>query len=523
MEARAIVPDKPFQKSWEAFENLTAKLAKTEVLKLDHAELERLLKEENRELFRLLLQDHLNLRGNGETEDRVVGEDEVERTHRRERSRPLRSLFGPVQVTRVCYGARGYDSRSPLDTQLNLPMGTYSLGVRRRAAIEAAKVSFDAVVETLAEDTGAPVPKRQVEELARLAAVDFDAFYAQRQPAANASTGPVLVITTDGKGIVMRKQDLREATRKAAKKFVPKLKKRRSKGEKAGRKRMAQVAAVYTVERFIRTPNDIVGELRPQDDEQPAKARPRPEHKRVWASIEHDAEDVIIEAFDEAARRDPARDKDWVALVDGNETQLDRVLACIPHYANTVTVIVDVIHVLEYMWDAAHAIHGEGKPAAEAWVTKRLRYLLEGVEPSTVAAGIRRSATKNGVTKSGRKKVDACANYLCKFADHLRYGDYIAAGYPIATGVIEGACRHLIKDRMDITGARWSLAGAEAVLRLRALRSSGDLDEYWAFHERQEFARNHLARYANGEPPRVATPSKSRPGGHLRLVSGTSS
>jgi hypothetical protein len=256
MEARAITPDNPFRRSQQTFEILTAKLGTDEVLELDHAQVEKLLDREGRELLRQLFQDHVDFRGGGEATTKVEGEDGVARTHQRERSRPLRSLFGPITITRLCYGARGHDSRCPLDPQLNLPKESYSLGVRRRVAVEAANVSFDATVESLAENTGAPIPKRQAEQLARMCAVDFDDFYEQRQPAANASTGDVLVITTDGKGVVMREQDLRDKTRKSAKKSVPKLKKRRSKGEKAGRKRMAQIAAVYTVERFVRSADD---------------------------------------------------------------------------------------------------------------------------------------------------------------------------------------------------------------------------------------------------------------------------
>jgi len=219
MEARAIAHDKPFHKSREVFEKLAGRLGTNEFLDLDHAQVEQALENEGRELIRQLFQDHIDLRGGGRALRPVIGEDGVERTHVRERSRPLRTLFGPLTVTRSCYGARGHDSRSPLDTQLNLPQGTYSLGVRRRVAVEAAKVAFDTVAESLADTTGAPVPKRQAEALARMSAVDFDAFYRQRELAANEPTGEVLVITTDGKGIVMREQDLRENTRKAAKKF----------------------------------------------------------------------------------------------------------------------------------------------------------------------------------------------------------------------------------------------------------------------------------------------------------------
>ena len=132
------------------------------------------------------------------------------------------------------------------------------------------------------------------------------------------------------------------------------------------------------------------------------------------------------------------------------------------------------------------------------WVQERLLRILRG-EACLVAAGIRRSATRRKLTPDNRENVDQCADYLLNHASSLHYDECLAAGFPIATGVIEGACRHLVSDRMDLTGARWSLAGAEAVLRLRALRSSGDFDEYWRFHEQCEYERNHASRYADGK------------------------
>ena len=136
--------------------------------------------------------------------------------------------------------------------------------------------------------------------------------------------------------------------------------------------------------------------------------------------------------------------------------------------------------------------------------------ILRG-EACLVAAGIRRSATRRKLTPDNRENVDQCADYLLNHASYLHYDECLAAGFPIATGVIEGACRHLVSDRMDLTGARWSLAGAEAVLRLRALRSSGDFDEYWRFHEQCEYERNHASRYADGK----VVPVKGR---HLKRV-----
>jgi hypothetical protein len=166
-----------------------------------------------------------------------------------------------------------------------------------------------------------------------------------------------------------------------------------------------------------------------------------------------------------------------------------------------VTIILDFIHVLEYLWKASYSFHEDGTKQAEAWVHERLLWLLEGRSVSDIAAGMRRSATWRQLDTDKRAAVDDCADYLLKYQSFLIYGQALRDGLPIATGVIEGACRYLVKDRMDRTGARWSLQGAEAVLRLRALHASGDFKAYWQFHLRQELLRNHVGHYANGYVP----------------------
>ena len=108
-----------------------------------------------------------------------------------------------------------------------------------------------------------------------------------------------------------------------------------------------------------------------------------------------------------------------------------------------------------------------------------------------------------------RKPADDCADYLLKYAAYLQYEEALKRGVPIATGVIEGACGYLVEARLNRSGARWSLTGAEAVLRLRALRASGDFDKYWEFHEQQEYQRNHAAKYADHHVPDVVTPAVS--------------
>jgi hypothetical protein len=279
---------------------------------------------------------------------------------------------------------------------------------------------------------------------------------------------------------------------------------------------MGTVAAVYTIEPLVRTPEQIVREFGPVHDALPP--RPRPEDTRVWASIKHPPEAIIKQMFDEALRRDPKHRKQWIALVDGNQTQLDFLQLAAKDYGVELQIILDLIHVLEYLWKAAWAFHHPGDCAAEAWVGERLVEILRG-RSSEVAAGMRRSATLRELSAKEREPVDDCADYLLKYREFLHDDRYLAKGYPIATGVIEGACRYLVKDRMEITGARWRLAGAEAVLRLRSLRVSGDFDQYWEFHLQQEYKRNHEARYEKGQPP-LPNPAlkKQTKASHLRLV-----
>jgi hypothetical protein len=498
-----------FSSSSRAFESLVGFLTSSAALALEHYALEQEVEVQGREVLRCLLQDHLDLRTEREVTGPVTGSDGVGRTHLRDESRPLMSLFGGVRVGRVGVGARRHESLFPMDAELNLPQERHSHGVRRRVAIEAAKGSFDGAVEAVTTQTGAEVSKRQAERLTATTAQDFDAFYARRPSSeVQAKEGEIVVMTSDGKGVVVRNEDLREKTRQAAAKSEHKLQKRLSKGEKRNRKRMATVASVYTVAPHVRTPQDIVSELRPVQDA--AKPRPKLNHKRVWASVTKEPEEVIKEAFDEAAGRDPRRQHRWAAVLDGNTTQIDLMETEARNRRVELTIVLDIIHALEYLWKAAYCFHADGTKEAEAWVTQRLTALLEG-KVSNVVAGITRSATLQGLDALARKPVDACARYFLNHKQYMRYDEYLADGLPIASGVIEGACRHLVKDRMELTGARWSLSGAEAVLRVRALRSSGDFDAYWSFHLDAERQRNHTSNYAGGIVRSVSKP-------HLRLV-----
>jgi hypothetical protein len=220
----------------------------------------------------------------------------------------------------------------------------------------------------------------------------------------------------------------------------------------------------------------------------------------LTASVVADAATVVADIFDEADRRDPNHARDWVALVDGNNHQIQRIRAEAAARDKPVAIVCDFLHVLEYLWKAAWSFHAEADPAAEQWVRHHARNVLDG-KATRVAGAIRRQATTSALTPKQREGADTCARYLTNKAAYLDYPTALTHGWPIATGVIEGACRHLVKDRMDLTGARWGLDGAEAILKLRALRSNDNFDEYWTYHLAQERRRVHESRYTDGVIP----------------------
>jgi hypothetical protein len=499
------VPDgaaQPFTAARTCFEELVAFAGGDRAGELDHAGLEEQLASRGRELLRQLYQDHLDLRAAREVRlASVTDADGVpHRLVEADHNRTLATVFGEVNVRRLAYRAHGQANLHPVDAALNLPAEKHSHGLRRIAATEAARGSFDEALLALRRHTGAGLGKRQVEALTVRAAVDFDAFYAAHRTAP-ASDGQLLVLQVDGKGIVMRPDALRPATAKAAGRATAKLSGRLSKGEKRYRKRIAEIGAVHDAKPVPRSVADIL----PATDVQRAAAveGPRAANKWLTASVIEDAASVVATVFDEATRRDPHHARTWVALVDGANHQIDRINAEAHARGVTVHVLCDFIHVLEYLWKATWSFHDEGDPTAQAWVHDKARAILDG-KARTVAATIRRTASTRQLSPTARKGADEAARYLTNKAPYLDYPTALADGWPIATGVIEGACRHLVADRLDITGARWGLDGAEAVLQLRALRSNGDFDHYWAYHQTQERQRVHACRYADNAIPQAA-------------------
>lgn len=433
-----------------------------------------------RELLRLLLQAQVECRGNGDVGPTIQvfgrgnSDEVVEYAHRRMHARPVVTIFGKIYVRRVGYGMNGEVSIHPLDEQLQLPSRIYSYEIQRRLVKKIVQGPFDEAVEGVEEATGVRVPKRSAEEILVDASVDFQSFYARRGGNRGEKSGPILVGSVDSKGIPMVKSEL-------ALKRV-----RRGKGQKAQKKKMATVAAVFTQKPYIRTPEEIVQRLfaLEQEGTKGQDRNSRPERKRVWASLEAGKDSFIRDVAEEMNRRDPRGEKTHVVVTDGERALQRRVC----YFMKGAILILDFLHVLERLWAACHALYGEGSDDTQDFVRERALRILRG-DVSQVVKGLRQIATKRNFKGEKRKKLLDAANYFYKNKSRMYYNDYLRQGLPIASGSVEGACKNLIKDRMERSGMRWTRKMAEAMLKMRATYLSGDFDDYWDYHVAQDQER----------------------------------
>jgi len=433
-----------------------------------------------REMSRKLLQAHIAARGRGDVglQILVTPADSEARIHKRGNIDDCKkqTIFGEVAVERKAYSCPGQKSIHPVDEVLELPERSFSYELQRIVTKGAIQGPFDEAIETVEEFTGVSISKRSAEDIVKDAAKDFDAFYEQREIPPAEETGPILVGAVDGKGIPMKKPE-------TAERVV-----RRRKGEKASKKKMATVAAVYPLQPRIRTPEEVVESLfrTPLESagRHPSQKLAKPENKRVWASLKKGKDLVIQEVQEEMDRRDPNSIKKRVAVTDGERALQRRVVK----WLTGNLLILDLLHVLEKLWKAAYVFHAEGSEEATQWVKDRVLSILRG-NVSLVVRGIRQSCTKRGFKGKELKVLTDVTGYLYRNRHYMKYHEYLAAGLPIASGAVEGACKNLIKDRMERSGMRWVPEMAEAMVQLRAAYLSGDFYEYWAFHITQDQKR----------------------------------
>ena len=309
---------------------------------------------------------------------------------------------------------------------------------------------------------------RSLEHMNRSMAKEVTAFRESQEASPPQEKAPILVISADGKGVPMRREREEPANRSV----------RRQKGEKANKKRMACVGAVYTIEPFVRSSDEVVNEVMRKDCQQ---NRPIPQNKQVRAELtraqkgqEVNAKDAIFSWFSQQiAARNRGQEKHLVCLMDGERA----LWQTLEYHVTDAVCILDLFHVMERLWTAAHCFYPENSDEAEAFVTARLERILQG-DVGRVIGGLKQMATKNKLVGERKKRLGKVIGYLQNNRPYMAYDDYLAKGYPIGSGVVEGACRHLVKDRMELTGMRWVTEGAQAMLDLRATYLNGDWDNF---------------------------------------------
>jgi hypothetical protein len=494
MEAQLTLDGDCYLPARNGFKDLLASLRGPGV-SMNHAELEEWLDVRGKELKRLLYQGRLDAHCHAEEKERAQAPT-PENVNVRSYTRQIENSFGRVSLRRLGYKVAGQETSFPLDKKLNLPADIYSHPLRRRVVEEARDRAWDGVVDRVDHTTGGHVPKRQAQELAIKATQDIEEFYEQREAPKAMGGSAHLLGSSDCKGIRMLPAALREATRKSAaaeKADAVRGDPMAPKKLRSHDKRMAVVTAVWEQEAQPRQASDIVSELhrKPKEKNQRKKA-PQPQNMRVSASVKKSVSTGVAEMFDELDRRDPKRVRKVGVLVDGDENQQTAILTEGRRRGRALTLVLDIIHVIHYLWLAGFALCHKKRKATDIWLAQHLLMLLSSPVAELISA-LEAETTKQNKTLSvaDRKAINKALGYLRRNASFLDYSTYLAQGLPIATGIIEGACRHLIQDRLGITGARWGLRGAEAMLRLRSLHSSGDWEDYWRFHQKKEALRNY--------------------------------
>jgi hypothetical protein len=418
----------------------------------------------------------LRLQGQGDLGEHVRLPDgralrRLEHTH----ERPYRSVFGDFTLSRACYGSREGQRIDfvPLDARLQLPECDYSYLLQEWDQTLGCESAFAKVAATIKGMLGVEQPVDSLERQNRQMAQAVGPFRESR-PLPGQREGELFVASDDAKGVVMRRD---EGDRPAA--F-------RKRGDKANKKRMAVVGAVYSVDRFVRTPLEMTATLfrDPRQAGEEGPRRPEPVGKHVWARLSEAADGnqsgPIREVFSwqkrELDKRNPGGAKEVVSLLDG---QPNLQTATRQHLGGSVVEILEILHVTPRLWQAAHLFCEEGSDEARQFVRARVLRVLSG-EVKGVLKGLRRLGTVRGLVGKKGKDLRELCNFLQKNAERMRYDEYLKKGYPIASGVIEGACRHYVKDRMERSGMRWTVEGAQAMLDVRSEYLNGD---WQAFHQ----------------------------------------
>ena len=436
-------------------------------------------------LGRMLMQLFFTVCSERETRHKALEDEGGCRAHMGQLPRQYVSLFGEVEVKRHYYWSAGVGGRYPLDAELSLPERIFSDCVQEMLGAIEVWVPQDHTLKLIEQFFGLSIPKGSLQGSAADQAAYVEAYYDQRAVPAPLAEDTILVVTVDGKGIPMTRRD------------SPPPQARRSKGQKKTATKEAVVTATYTVAPYPRTRDDIIqallAEARAPDASPKTPVRPAIHGKQTFGTLA--GKTVALEQLSaRVAQRQQTSIVHRVALTDGALALQQQTVAAFPGF----TLILDLIHAVEYLWDAVNVLLGETHPARLAWMTDALHCVLDNdLERLLDHLDYQRSAP--ALSPAQQKTLTTVVNYLRRNQPYMHYQHYLTQGWPIGTGVIEGACRHLVKDRFEQSGMHWSRAGADAMLRLRAVALNDDWADFQYF--RRQLA--HVSRYGSPYPEPV--------------------
>jgi len=389
------------------------------------------------------------------------------------------SIFGKLRFARPYFYHQGKDGQTPLDAKLSLGDDCYSDLVREVNDYLGVYDVYHKASDILERLLGLNLSTRVIQTNLGEDATDVSAYYAQKPaPLAN-SEAEILVIQADGKGIPMILEETKTDPV------------RLGKGEKHGRKQEAIVTSVYSIERFTRTPEQVIASYY----DKISLGRPsQPQNKHLWATL--DGKDVALSRLAEQVRsRLGSHIQHKIALCDGCKSLQTRIAKYFPDFIQ----VLDFIHANEYLWKLANALFGETNDQRFEWMKTHTLQLLSG-KTKRLIAKFRSLAKQPKISKSKRTQLITTANYFERNLPFMDYPTYLSNGWAIASGVIEGACRHFVKDRCELSGMRWSQSGAENLLRLRAVAENNDWDDYHAYRKLQRHQRLYGSLPASLEP-----------------------
>lgn len=457
-------------------------------------QVERGLHEQLRVLGLKLVEDYVKAAGDGDQGPTVVHKKQELKRSSELHERKYHSIFGRVEIRRYVYQRRAKQAAEyvPTDEKLGLPASEQSYLLEEWSQRLVTNQPYAEARDILQELLGVDISVRALEHMNGRLAEHVNFYWESASPPPADEEGEILVVTADGKGVPMRQNQNeryeQELGKKKPKRRQPlayeKTTKRGSCGAPKCRKQMAYLGVVYSVDRFVRRPEEIVEEVQRQAKQQ---ERPQPQYKRYRAEMNTIEDQKISKGqprlFEwlaaEVAARNPQGKKPVVCLMDGQQSLWFRKREHLPDAVG----ILDIFHVLEKLWEAAHCFHRESSLEAEQFVGKYLTMLLEGKTGSVIGV-FRRFA--NELAGAKRKQLEAVIRFFHNNKRYMCYGDFIKAGYPIGSGVVEGGCRHVVRDRMELSGMRWNVEGAQAMLRLRTTKLAGDWKPFVQFRIRAE-------------------------------------